>query len=58
MWKELVEMIPFTAWIFDSSNQVYTVAFSRTYSLIPKFKVYDTKGKVGTDTETKTIELN
>ena len=51
-------MIPFTGWIYDSSNQVYMVTFNRSYSLIPKFKVVDTKGKVGTDTEDKTIELN
>ena len=58
MWKELVQMIPFTGWIYDSSNQVDMVTFNRSYSLIPKFKVVDTKGKVGTDTEDKTIELN
>ena len=58
MWKELVQMIPFTGWIYDSSNQVYMVTFNRSYSLIPKFKAVDTKGKVGTDTGDKTIELN
>ncbi|MGM9804334.1 MAG: hypothetical protein ACI308_09185 [Muribaculaceae bacterium] len=58
MWKELIEMIPFTAWIYDSTNKVYTVAFLRSYTLYPQFKVVDTKGKIGTDTEAKSIELN
>ena len=58
MWKELVQMVPFTAWIYDGTNKVYAVSFNRTYTIIPKFKVVDTKGKIGTDTETKSIELN
>ena len=58
LWKELAQMVPFTAWIYDGTNKVYAISFNRTYTLIPKFKVVDTKGKIGTDTETKSIELN
>ena len=58
LWKELAELVPFTSWIYDSSNKVYAISFNRAYSLKPKFKVVDTKGKIGTDTETKSIELN
>ena len=58
LWKELVQAVPFTAWIYDATNKVYNVAFSRTYTIRPKFRVIDTNGKVGTDTESKSIELN
>lgn len=58
LWKALIETIPFEAWIYNSSDKVYTVAFSRKYNLVPQFKVVDTKGKVGTDTDPKSISLN
>ncbi len=50
MWKELVEMIPFEAWIYDSAEGQYAVDFSRTYVIIPQFRVVDTKGNVGKTT--------
>ena len=50
MWKELVEMIPFEAWIYDSAEGQYAVDFSRTYVIIPQFRVIDTKGNVGKTT--------
>lgn len=58
LWKELVSLIPFTSWIFDSTNNVYSVTFNRSYTLSPKFRVIDSNGKVGTDTEDKAIELS
>ena len=58
LWKSLIELIPFEDWIYDTSNKSYTVNFSRKYNLVPTFKVYDTNGKVGTDTDSKSIDLN
>lgn len=58
MWKELVELIPFEAWIYNSSDQNYAVEFTRKYAIEVQFKVIDNKGGVGMDTDTKTIELN
>lgn len=58
MWKELVQMVPFDAWIYSSSDTNYAVEFTRKYSIVAQFKVVDTKGNVGRDTENKTIELN
>lgn len=58
LWKELVELIPFEAWIYNSSDKNYAVEFSRKYSIVSQFRVIDTKGGVGKDTEYKTIELN
>lgn len=56
--KDLVSQIKFTEWIYNNSDQWYTVTFSRSYNLIPTFRVYDKKGKIGTDTDAKEIELN
>ena len=58
MWKELVAMIPFESWIYNSAEKQYAVEYSCKYTIMPKFKVYDTNGKIGTDTESKTVELN
>lgn len=58
IWKALVEKVPFEAWIYNSSEKSYTVEFSRKYSIISQFRVVDSKGGVGKDTEYKTIELN
>ena len=43
-WKDLISTIPFVDWIYDSSNKVYNVDFSRSYYLQPTFRVYDTEG--------------
>lgn len=56
--KDLISQIKFTEWIYSTSDQTYTVAFSRDYTLIPTFKVFDKKGKIGTDTDDKTVTLN
>ena len=58
MWKELVEMVPFEAWIYNSSDKNYAVEFSRKYAIVSQFRVVDSKGGVGKDTEYKTVELN
>ena len=57
-WKELISEIPFTGWIYNSTDKNYAVSFSRKYTIVPKFRVFDTNGKMGTDTNTKTVELN
>ncbi len=57
-WKDLISEIPFTGWIYNSTDKNYAVSFSRKYTIVPKFRVFDTNGKMGTDTNTKTVELN
>lgn len=56
--KDLVSLVPFTAWIYDSSERAYTVTFSRKYKLVPVFKVVGTNNKIGYTTDDKEIELN
>lgn len=62
VWKALVEMIPFESWIYNSADQNYAVEFTRKYTIVSQFKVIDTKGGEGRDTddpmEFKTVELN
>lgn len=55
--KDLISYISFPEWVYDSADKVYTVSFSRTYSLIPTIKVFDAAGKAGTDTDKKEINL-
>jgi len=57
-WKELISTIPFTSWIYSTSDKTYTVSFSRTYYLQPEFRVYDTNGKMGVTTDNKEVTLN
>lgn len=57
-WKDLISLIPFTSWIYDSANKNYAVSFSRTYFLRPEFRVYDSAGKMGVTTDNKEITLN
>lgn len=57
-FKDLIEQIPFIDWIYNSTDKVYTATFTRNYSLVPFFRVYDNTGKMGTDSDLKTIELN
>lgn len=58
LWKELLEMIPFESWIYNSTDANYAVEFTRKYSMEVQFKVVDSKGGVGKDTDIKSIELN
>jgi len=57
-WKELISSIPFTAWIYNTSDKNYTVNFTRQYYLMPSFRVYDTEGKVGISSNNKEVTLN
>ena len=57
-WKELIEMIPFTSWIYDTANSAYSVTFTRSYSLLPEFRVVDKKNKHGVTTNNMEISLN
>lgn len=58
VFKDLISLIPFTDWIYNSSDNVYSVAFTRSYSLGVVFKVIDTDGNVGYTTEVKEVTLN
>ncbi len=55
---ELLQSIPFTGWIYDSSNLNYAVSYSRSYFLMPSFRAYDESGKYGETTDNKEISLN
>ncbi len=57
-FKSMLETIPFTSWIYNTSDKTYTVNFSRKYSLLPEFRVYDTDGKMGVTTDNKEVSLN
>ena len=57
-WKDLISLIPFKDWIYNSSDKNYSVNFTRNYTLYPTFRVFDETGKMGKDTETKQIGLN
>ena len=54
----MLETIPFTSWIYNTSDKAYTVNFNRTYFLEPQYRVYDTDGKVGATTDNKEVTLN
>ena len=58
MFKELITLIPFTDWIYKSSDGVYSVEFSRSYTLGVTFKVVDTVGNVGYTTDAYEVSLN
>ena len=57
-FKSMLETIPFTSWIYNTADKVYTVNFNRTYYLEPQFRVYDTDGKMGATTDNKEVTLN
>ena len=40
-FRELISQIPFTSWIFDSSDSVYKLEFKRTFSVDAKFRAFD-----------------
>ncbi len=56
--KGMMELIPFTSWIYNTADKNYSVEFKRSYKLIPSFKVFDTEGKMGMDTDDKSVDLN
>lgn len=57
-FKELLQQISFPEWIYDSSNQCYSVTFGRTYSLESTFHVIDTEGNRGKAADIRTISIN
>ena len=57
-WKELISTIPFTSWIYNTSDKVYNVTYTRQYYLEPTFRVYDADGKVGVSNDNQEITLN
>ncbi len=58
VFRDLIALIPFTDWIYNSADKVYSVTFDRKYSLGVVFKVVDTVGNVGYTTEVKEVSLN
>lgn len=57
-FKELLGSISFDEWIFDSSNKVYKVDFSRKYVLQSQFRVYDSAGEEGIASDVREISIN
>ena len=57
-FQSMLETIPFTSWIYNTADKSFTVNFSRKYSLLPQFRVYDTDGKMGVTTDNKEVSLN
>lgn len=58
-WKDLLEQIPFTSWIYNSSEKTYSVNFTRNFTLNPDFRVYDkATGKAGITSDNKEVSLN
>ncbi len=57
-FKELLTLISFPEWIYDSSNQAYKIDFSRKYSLNCQFRVYDTDGEEGIANDIRVITVN
>ena len=57
-FKDLFSQIPFADWIYNASDKVYRVDFSRKYSLTVQFRVYDTNGEEGIATDNKEVEIN
>ena len=58
LFKDLISLIPFTSWIYDSAEKVYTVNYARSYTLGVTFKVVDTVGNVGYTTDKMEVTLN
>lgn len=57
-FKQLLQLISFDEWIYDTANKVYSVNFSRTYKLNSQFRVYDTEGNEGIASDVRTIDIN
>ena len=57
-WKELISSIPFEDWIYNTADKSYAINFTRSYSLLPEFRVYDKNGKYGKTTDNKEVSLN
>lgn len=57
-FKDLITLIPFTDWIYNTVDKNYSVSFTREYKMGVTFKVYDTDGNVGYTTDVKEVSLN
>lgn len=57
-FKELLAVISFPEWIYDSTERVYSVEFSRNYKLEAEFRVYDTDGEEGVANDRREISIN
>lgn len=57
-FKDLISLIPFTDWVYNSVEKQYAVSFSREYKMGVTFKVVDTVGNVGYTTDVKEVSLN
>lgn len=57
-FRELLTMISFDSWIYDSSETAYKVEFSRKYTLNAQFRVYDTDGNEGIASDVRDISIN
>lgn len=57
-FKELLALISFPDWIYDNTENQYSVVFTRGYMLDAQFRVYDTVGNVGKASDIRTITIN
>lgn len=57
-FKELLQVITFPEWIYDSANKCYKIEFSRKYSLSTQFRVYDVNGEEGIANDVRVVSVN
>ena len=57
-FKELLATITFDQWIYDSTNKVYKIDFSRSYRLQTQFRVYDNTGEEGIASDVREVSIN
>lgn len=57
-FRELLQQITFPEWIYDSTEKVYFVEFTRDYKLDTEFRVYDTDGEEGIANDRREISIN
>ena len=57
-FKQLLELISFEEWIYDTTNKSYAVNFTRNYVLEAEFHVYDTEGNEGIASDKREITIN
>lgn len=56
--KAMLDIIPFDAWVYNSADANYAVAFTRKFILTTSFKVVDTDGNVGKASTDYTLNVN
>ena len=57
-FKDLISLIPFQDWVYNSAEKQYAVSYSREYKMGVTFKVVDTVGNVGYTTDVMEVSLN